>query len=213
MSDDLKKTFKFTAPEYAKMLGISTSALRHRRRRNNLEGEYVKIGSEYFYKTPPRDRPNIVRFTPHNDPRFLVGDKVSQFRPKKYRSLYNRKGGSRRRDVPYDLTGYHNAANGWQLQLTNDLRQKARIDGKLEVSQLNGLTDRVVEQVLKNIAKEKADKIKNARKVQHDRNDNARRIFISNLPRYEEKLTGRWYDHSKGEYVDYSKPKKYPEYY
>ena len=166
MSDDLKKTFKFTAPEYAKMLGISTSALRHRRRRNNLEGEYVKIGSEYFYKTPPRDRPNIVRFTPHNDPRFLVGDKVSQFRPKKYRSLYDRKGGSRRRDVPYDLTGYHNAANGWQLQLTNDLRQKARIDGKLEVSQLNGLTDRVVEQVLKNIAKEKADKIKNARKVQ-----------------------------------------------
>jgi hypothetical protein len=143
----------------------------------------------------------------------LVGDKVSQFRPKKYRSQYDRKPYSRRRDVPYDLTGYHNAANGWQLQLTNDLRQKARIDGKLEVSQLNGLTDRVVEQVLKNIAKEKADKIKNARKVQHDRNDNARRIFISNLPRYEEKLTGRWYDHSKGEYVDYSKPKKYPEYY
>ena len=63
------------------------------------------------------------------------------------------------------------------------------------------------------IANNKADKIKNARKVQHDRNDNARRIFISNLPRYEEKLTGRWYDHSKGEYVDYSKPKKYPEYY
>ena len=42
--------FKFNAPEYAKLLGISTSAIRKRRLSGKLDGQFEKRNSEYFSK-------------------------------------------------------------------------------------------------------------------------------------------------------------------
>ena len=43
-----------------------------------------------------------------------------------------------------------------QLQLTNDLRQKARIDAKLKASELEYITDDLVLEVKRKIAKEES---------------------------------------------------------
>jgi hypothetical protein len=138
--------FKFNAPEYAKLLGISTSAIRKRRLSGKLDGQFEKRNSEYFYKAPPKDRPNKVAVTPYNFKQFTAGDRSSVYRPKKYPSYYSRST-NRSRNVPYDETKYENAPNGHQLQLTNDLRQKMRIDQKLKASDLEWITDDLVLEV------------------------------------------------------------------
>lgn len=74
--------FKFNASEYAKLLGISTSAIRKRRLSGKLDGQFEKRNSEYFYKTPPKDRPNKGAVTPYNFKQFTSGDRRSQFRQK-----------------------------------------------------------------------------------------------------------------------------------
>ena len=43
--------FYLSTPEYALMLGISTEALRSRRRRGELEGEYKTNGKKYWWKS------------------------------------------------------------------------------------------------------------------------------------------------------------------
>ena len=189
--------FKFNASEYAKMLGITTSAVRKRRLQGKLEGEYVKKDSEYFYKSPRGDRPNKDKVTPYHNPKFHG----SVFRPKKYPCYYHRK---RTRNVPYDMTQYANASNGHQLQLTNDLRQKMRIDSKLKASDLEYLTDELVHEVYKKKAKEKADRAKQVLESRRSRRISVRNNFP---PSYEPKMTGRWFNHATGQMEDYDKPK------
>lgn len=70
--------YKFTASEFAKMLGITTSAVRKQRLKGKLEGQYIKKGSEYFYASPPKSRPNKVEVTPYSNPKFHG----SVYRPK-----------------------------------------------------------------------------------------------------------------------------------
>ena len=67
--------FKLTASEYAKILGITTSAVRKKRlagkaRRANI----FQKDSKYFYAPPGKSRPNKVEVTPYNNP------KISRFR-------------------------------------------------------------------------------------------------------------------------------------
>jgi len=114
--------FKFNASEYAKMLGITTSAVRKRRLQGKLEGEYVKKDSEYFYKSPRGDRPNKDKFTVH-----VSRSKI------------------RRRNVPEASTMYHKARNGHQLKALNDLRQLTRIKKSLNESQIAEITDDIIE--------------------------------------------------------------------
>ena len=60
--EDLKKIkqdgFYISTPEYALMLGCSTEALRSRRRRGELEGQYKSDGKKYWWKSV---RPNQVK--------------------------------------------------------------------------------------------------------------------------------------------------------
>ena len=65
----MDKIYKLTANEYARMRGITTSAVRKRRLKGLEENNFKKIGSNYYYRTPERDRPNIVEVTPHNNPK------------------------------------------------------------------------------------------------------------------------------------------------
>ena len=100
--------FKLTPSEFAKMLGISTSAVRHQRINGKLEGQYVQKDSKYFYAPPGKSRPNKVPLTPYSNPKFTVGDHISAYRPKKYKSYYYKK---KNRNVTYDQTKYNNAPN------------------------------------------------------------------------------------------------------
>ena len=117
---DLK--YKFNAKEYATLNGISASALRKRRLAGKLDGQYIKKGSEYFYTAPAGDRPNKGQFT------------VQVSRSK-----------HRRRQVPDAMTMYHNARNGHQLKLANDIKQLARINRRLSEEQIAEITDDIFE--------------------------------------------------------------------
>ncbi len=114
--------FKLNAKEYATLEGITASALRKRRLSGKLEGQFIKKGSEYFYSTPLQDRPNKGTFTAENS-----------------RSKI------RRRNVPDASTNYHKARNGHQLKLTNDLRQLARINKRLNEEQIAEITEDIFE--------------------------------------------------------------------
>ena len=201
--------FKLTASEYAKILGITTSAVRKKRLAGKLEGEYLQKDSKYFYRSPGKSRPNKVEVTPYNYKQFTVGDRRSVFRPKKHPSYYYRK---KNRDVPYDETRYENAPNGAALQLTNDLRQKARIDAKLKASELEYITDDLVLEVKRKIAKEKADKVKRMQEAQRSSLSPVRYNPVSSS-RYELPMRGRWYNHATGQMDDYDPPKKKYDYY
>ena len=50
--------FYISTPEYALMLGCSTEALRSRRRRGELEGEFKTDGKKYWWKSV---RPHQVK--------------------------------------------------------------------------------------------------------------------------------------------------------
>ena len=45
----MNEIFKFTPSEYAKMLGITTSALRKRRLKGQLQDLYIEKNGKYFY--------------------------------------------------------------------------------------------------------------------------------------------------------------------
>ena len=201
--------FKLTASEFAKMLGVSTSAVRHQRLKGKLEGQYILKGLKYFYASPPKSRPNIVEVTPHMNPKFHG----SAFRPKKYKSQYFKK---KNRNVPYDETKYGNAPNGHQLQLTNDIRTKARIDSKLEASDLKYITDDVVLEVKRRKAKALADKVKSSRD-QSSLTLASRYSIPQNRQRstnnYSLPMKGRWYNHESRKMEDHDPPKRKFNYY
>ena len=46
----------FTRPEMAKLLGISTNALRMRMRKGKCDLEYRFDGSQFKFKRPPKER-------------------------------------------------------------------------------------------------------------------------------------------------------------
>ena len=115
---DLK--YKFSAGEYATLNGITASALRKRRLSGKLEGQYIKKGSDYFYCITESNRPHKVEFTPNNS------------RP-------------RRRNVHGSSTMYHKVRNGHQFKLHNDLKQLARINGRLSEEQISEITEDILE--------------------------------------------------------------------
>ncbi len=57
--------YHYNAREYAELLGISTNALRMRRRRGLLEGEYEFVNGQYNFRHPQRARENQVITTGH----------------------------------------------------------------------------------------------------------------------------------------------------
>jgi len=62
---DKQNPFDLNIKEYAELLGISTNAVRMRRRRKLLEGEYIFEKGKYIYRAPQRARENQVITTGH----------------------------------------------------------------------------------------------------------------------------------------------------
>jgi hypothetical protein len=65
MSAEKLNPFDLNQKEYAELLGISTNAVRMRRRRKLLEGEYIFEKGEYKFRAPQRARENQVITTGH----------------------------------------------------------------------------------------------------------------------------------------------------
>ena len=150
----MDKIFKFTPSEYAKLRGISTSAVR-KRRLNGLEKNNFKIeNGKYYYRTPERDRPNIVEVTPHNNPKFHGSD----YRPKKSLKEYTKK--KRRRNVSEGNENYHNARNGWQLKQLNDMRKLTRLQNDLSEDGILEIKDDIIDIAKQRVADRKKKEAK-----------------------------------------------------
>ena len=115
----MDKEFKFSATEFAHMMRISPSALRKRRLTGKLDGQFKKVDNNYFYKYHAKDGPMQGAGT------FQVS--------------------RRRRNVPRSEVKYHNARNGHQLQLANDIKQMARIQRSLNENQIAEITPDIIE--------------------------------------------------------------------
>ena len=124
----MDEIYRLTSSEYAKLIGISNEALRSRRRRNQEEGNYKKVGSDYFWMTPLAGRPNMA-VTVANDRGPRYGIPVKNVKRKRRRGVVARG----------EQTNYHEAPNGWQLEQANQIKALGKIR--------DGLGDEVVDEI------------------------------------------------------------------
>ena len=114
----MNQQYKFTASEYSKLCGISTSALRKRRLSGKLEGQYLLENNCYLYASP---RPNIGPGTPVTETKFTLK--------------------KRRRNIPRHKTKYLRS----HMALANDVKQMARIKRVLREEQIEEITPELIE--------------------------------------------------------------------
>tara|TARA_R110000787_G_scaffold112512_1_gene221428 strand:+ start:2543 stop:3382 length:840 start_codon:yes stop_codon:yes gene_type:complete len=145
----MDKIFRLTSSEYAKLLDLSNEALRSRRRRNLEDGNFIKIGKEFFWKTPVRGRPDMVLATA-NDRGLKYGIPGS-------RSLKRKR---RRGSMKTGDTNYHNAPNGWQLEQLNQVRALGKIRDGLGDDVVDELSLEMFELAKKKLAKKKEKEFK-----------------------------------------------------
>ena len=125
----MDKIFRLTSSEYAKLLDLSNEALRSRRRRNLEDGNFKKVGKEFFWKTPVKGRPDMVLATTNDrGPRSIIP--ASRTTKRKRRRGIVASGGQ---------TNYHNAPNGWQLEQANQIKALGKIR--------DGLGDEIVDEI------------------------------------------------------------------
>ena len=132
-----KNGFYITTPEFALMLGISTEALRSRRRRGEFKDQYVFDGRNYLWSgLRPNQVKEIKKDRPKNPRRLpLVSRSESVGRGSAARY--------RRRGITEQGTGtkYPNQA----FKNLNDARMFARITKGKDVNFLNKVTNNIVE--------------------------------------------------------------------
>ena len=146
----MDKIFRLTSSEYAKLIGISNEALRSRRRRKLEQGNFIKDGKEYFWKTPLRGRPDIELAAP-NDRGLKYGIPGPGSLKRKRRRGVMKKGES---------TNYHNAPNGWQLEQLNRIRALGKIREELGDDVVDELAPEMFELAKKKLAAKKEKEFK-----------------------------------------------------
>ena len=112
MNDD----YRLTSSEYAKILGISTEALRTRRRREQVRNYIRDESGNYWWK---RDRPDKEVRPLQNFPGPMS----------RARSSSARRRGAHDNEEP---TNYHNAVNGDQLEVLNLFRRRLKDEKALK---------------------------------------------------------------------------------
>ena len=120
--------------EFALMLGISTSALRSRRRRNKYDGLFKSDGKNYWWKSL---RPSQVKEIINDRPNYSSAVRVQR---------------TRRRGITQtnEQTRYPNQA----FKNHNDAKMYARITKGKDVGYLNKITDNIIKQTDDNLRKE-----------------------------------------------------------
>ena len=143
--DDLKKIkqegYYLSTPEYALMLGCSTEALRSRRRRFELEGQYKSCGKKYWWKSV---RPGQVKAIRNN--RLKVASSVSHV-PR-----------SRRRGV--HSTGQETWYPNQSFKYANELKMLNRIKSEVPESVINEINPEVIKVAQDNLLKKREKQLK-----------------------------------------------------
>ena len=147
----MDKIFRLTSSEYAKLLDLSNEALRSRRRRNLEDGNFKKVGKEFFWKTPVKGRPDIVLATTNDrGPGSMIP--ASRTTKRKRRRGIVASGGQ---------TNYHNAPNGWQLEQANQIKALGKIRDGLGDEVVDEITPELFELAKKKIQAKKDKEFKN----------------------------------------------------
>ena len=138
--EDLKKIkqdgFYISTPEYALMLGCSTEALRSRRRRGELEGQYKSDGIKYWWKSV---RPDQVKEIRNN--RLKAASSVSRVRRKRRRGAHRN----------FQETKYPNHA----FEQHNEIKLLASLKETLPKSVIDEITPEVVKVAQNNLGKKR----------------------------------------------------------
>lgn len=140
----MDQIFRLTSNDYSKILGISSEALRSRRRRGLEEGNFKKVGKVFWWKSPGKDRPYIDDHRPNSRRSMNPGTR-------------KRRRGVLEKGLP---TNYHNANNGWQLEELNRVRALGKIRDQLGDEVVDEITPELFELAKKNVAKKKEEKFK-----------------------------------------------------
>ena len=132
-----KDGFYITTPEFALMLGISTEALRSRRRRGEYKGQYVFNGKDYLWSGLG---PNQVKEAQNN--RLKIGRRLT-LDSSSVAVVRGRSARARRRGITEQgtRTNYPNQA----FKNKNDARMFARITKGKDVNFLNRITDKTID--------------------------------------------------------------------
>lgn len=166
----MDKIFRLTSSEYAKLIGITNEALRSRRRRNLEDGNFKKVGKEFFWKTPVRGRPDMVVAA--------ANDRGSGSLLPAARSTKRKR---RRGAMKTGNTNYHNAPNGWQLEQLNKIRALGKIREDLGDDVVDELAPEMFELAKKKLAKKKEKEFKKEmEKAQRSTNLNI--VGLDNTP-------------------------------
>ena len=145
----MDEIYRLTSSEYAKLLDLSNEALRSRRRRNLEDGNFKKVGKEYFWKTPVRGRPDMVVAA--------ANDRGSKALLPVAKSLKRKR---RRGAMKTGDTNYHNAPNGWQLEQLNRIRALGKIREELGDDVVDELAPEMFELAKKKLAAKKEKQFK-----------------------------------------------------
>ena len=146
----MDKIFRLTSSEYGKLIGITNEALRSRRRRNLEDGNFKKVGKEYFWKTPVRGRPDIELAAANDRGLKYVIPGSGSLKRKRRRGVMKRG----------ESTNYHNAPNGWQLEQANQIKALGKIRDGLGDEVVDEITPELFELAKKNLAAKKEKEFK-----------------------------------------------------
>ena len=138
--EDLKKIkqdgFYISTPEYALMLGVSTEALRSRRRRGELKDQYRFDGKNYWWQGL---RPDTVRKVRNNRP--VIREPRSNIKRKRRRGVH----------IKGDETNYPNYA----FQQTNEIRLLNRLKTNLPESVINEINPELIKLAQESLKKKR----------------------------------------------------------
>ena len=126
--------YYLSTPEFALMLGISTEALRSRRRRFELEGQYKSCGKKYWWKSV---RPNQVKAIRNN--RLKVASSVSRVPRFRRRGAHS--------------TGQETRYPNQSFKYANELKMLNRIKSEVPESVINEINPEVIKVAQANLLK------------------------------------------------------------
>ena len=133
--------YYLSTPEYALMLGCSTEALRSRRRRGELEGQYKSDGKKYWWKSM---RPITVKKI--RDDRLKVASSKSRVARSRRRGAHS--------------AGQETRYPNQSFKYANELKMLNRIKSEVPESVINEINPEVVKVAQDNLLKKREKQLK-----------------------------------------------------
>ena len=133
--------YYLSTPEFALMLGISTEALRSRRRRFELEGQYKSDGKKYWWKSV---RPNQVKEIRNN--RLKVASSASRVSRSRRRGAHS--------------TGQETRYPNQSFKYANELKMLNRIKSEVPETVINEINPEVIKVAQDNLLKKREKQLK-----------------------------------------------------